>query len=78
MACIANMSGAPRQNYRVGLPCPGTWREVLNTDAEIYGGSGGGNFGAVIAADEAWHGQPASATMYLPALSVMWFVPDAR
>src|SRR3954467_1366766 len=45
LACIANFSGGPRDDYRVGLPFTGRWREVLNTDAQIYGGSGVGNFG---------------------------------
>jgi 1,4-alpha-glucan branching enzyme len=76
IACIANLSGSPRSDYRVGLPLAGRWREVLNTDAEIYGGSGGGNFGAVVAADAPWHGQPASTELYLPALSMLWFAPE--
>ena len=45
MACVANFSGTPKPDYRVGLPFAGRWREVLNTDAEIYGGSGVGNLG---------------------------------
>ena len=45
LACIANFSGGPHDDYRVGLPFAGRWREVLNTDAELYGGSGVGNFG---------------------------------
>ncbi len=45
LACIANFSGGPHDDYRVGLPFTGRWREVLNTDAEIYGGSGVGNLG---------------------------------
>ena len=47
LACIANFSGSPKPDYRVGLPFAGRWREVLNTDAASYGGSGVGNFGAV-------------------------------
>ena len=45
MACIANFSGSPKPDYRVGLPFAGRWREVLNTDATSYGGSGWGNYG---------------------------------
>jgi len=44
LACVANFSGGPHENYRVGLPFAGRWREVLNTDAELYGGSGVGNY----------------------------------
>ena len=47
LACVANFSGGPHEDYRVGLPFAGRWREVLNTDAEIYGGSGVGNLGVV-------------------------------
>ena len=50
----------PARGYRLGLPLAGRWDEVLNTDAEVYGGSGVGNFGGVDALDEGWHGQPSS------------------
>ena len=54
----------------------GTWREVLNTDSDNYHGSGIGNYGAVEAADEPWHGRPASAVMVLPPLAALWFEPE--
>ena len=63
LACVANFSGQPHGGYRVGLPRGGRWREVLNTDAEAYGGSGVGNLGGVDAVEESWHGQPFSATV---------------
>ena len=47
LACVVNFSGGPHEGYRVGLPYGGTWNEVVNTDAEAYGGSGVGNLGAV-------------------------------
>ena len=47
LACVANFSAMPHDDYRVGLPLAGRWREVLNTDATGYGGSGMGNLGAV-------------------------------
>ena len=72
MACIANFSAVPHENYRVGLPRPGRWAEVLNTDAEHYGGSGVGNLGGVDAQSQEWHGQPASATLRLPPLGTLW------
>ena len=75
LACVANFSGAPHHDYRVGLPLAGTWTEVINTDAEIYGGSGVGNLGAVQATDEPWHGQPASAVLQLPPSGVLWLRP---
>jgi 1,4-alpha-glucan branching enzyme len=72
VACIANFAGAPHEGYRVGLPFAGEWREILNTDAERYSGSGVGNMGAVEAVAESWHGQPASATLRVPPLGVLW------
>jgi 1,4-alpha-glucan branching enzyme len=75
LACIANFSGNPHHSYRVGLPWAGRWREVINTDAYAYGGSGTGNFGAVEAELRPWHGQPASALLSLPPLGVLWLTP---
>ena len=75
MACVFNFSGSEHGQYRLGLPHAGTWREVLNTDSDVYNGSGIGNFGAVEAVDEPWHGRPASATMVLPPLAALWFEP---
>ena len=72
LACIANFSAVPHSGYRVGLPSPGAWAEVLNTDAEAYVGSGVGNLGGVEADAEGWHGQPASATVHLPPLGTVW------
>lgn len=76
LACLANFSGSPHHDYRVGLPLAGAWREVLNTDAGLYGGSGVGNLGAVEAEGTPWHGQPASALVQLPPSGVLWLVPD--
>jgi 1,4-alpha-glucan branching enzyme len=75
LACVANFSGAPHHDYRVGLPKTGRWLEVLNTDATAYGGSGVGNLGAVTADEHSWHGQPASALLQLPPQGVVWFTP---
>ncbi|MHA4850774.1 1,4-alpha-glucan branching protein GlgB [Rhodococcus sp. MSC1_016] len=72
VACLFNFSGTPHGSYRVGLPELGTWREILNTDAEIYGGSGWGNLGAVTATSQPWHGRPASAEVALPANGAIW------
>jgi 1,4-alpha-glucan branching enzyme len=76
LACVANFSGEPHLDYRLGLPSAGRWREVLNTDAGGYGGSGVGNLGAVEATDEPWHGRPASATITVPPLGVLWLAPE--
>jgi 1,4-alpha-glucan branching enzyme len=76
LACVANFAGAPHEGYRIGLPRPGFWREVLNTDAEGYGGSGVGNYGGVEAVEEPWHGQPYSATIAAPPLGTVWFLHE--
>ncbi len=75
LACVFNFSGSEHTRYRLGLPHAGSWREVLNTDADIYNGTGIGNYGAVEATDEPWHGRPASAMMVLPPLAALWFEP---
>jgi 1,4-alpha-glucan branching enzyme len=72
IACVANFSGRPHENYRLGLPFAGRWHEVLNTDAESYGGSGVGNLGLVTATDQPWHGRPASAVLRVPPSGVLW------
>jgi 1,4-alpha-glucan branching enzyme len=71
IACIANFAAVPHEGYRLGLPFAGRWDEVLNTDAETYFGSGVGNFGAVEAVDEMWHGQPASTRLRVPPLGAV-------
>jgi 1,4-alpha-glucan branching enzyme len=76
MACFANFSPMVHYGFRVGLPYPGRWREILNTDAETYAGSGVGNLGAVEAEPREWNGQPFSATMALPPLGVVWLAPE--
>ncbi|MEE6170015.1 MULTISPECIES: 1,4-alpha-glucan branching protein GlgB [unclassified Mycolicibacterium] len=75
LACVINFAGTEHSQYRLGLPHAGTWNEVLNTDATLYNGSGIGNYGAVEATEEPWHGRPASAVMVLPPLSALWFEP---
>jgi 1,4-alpha-glucan branching enzyme len=75
LACVFNFSGSEHTRYRLGLPHAGTWRELLNTDATIYNGTGVGNYGAVEATDEPSHGRPASAVMVLPPLAALWFEP---
>jgi 1,4-alpha-glucan branching enzyme len=76
LACVANFAGHPHENYRVGLPKAGRWREVLNTDAQSYGGSGWGNMGGVDAEEQPWHGQPVSALLQLPPQGVLWLAPE--
>jgi 1,4-alpha-glucan branching enzyme len=75
LVCVANLSPVPRYGYRIGMPHGGPWREVLNTDAHEFGGSGLGNMGYTVAKDEPWHGLPAVAEMTLPPLAVIWLAP---
>jgi 1,4-alpha-glucan branching enzyme len=75
LACIVNFSGVPHESYQVGLPRAGHWRELVNTDAEIYGGSGVGNLGSVEAVPEPYHGMPASAVITIPPLGALWLAP---
>ncbi|HEX3567620.1 MAG TPA: alpha amylase C-terminal domain-containing protein [Acidimicrobiales bacterium] len=75
LACVANLTPVPHVGYRIGLPEAGRWREVLNTDASVFGGSGMGNGGEAAATALSWHGLPASADLTLPPLSVVWLEP---
>ena len=70
---IMNLTPVPRGNYRIGMPRGGFWREVLNSDAGIYGGSNTGNLGGVHADGPKCHGQPHSAEFFLPPMSVTVF-----
>jgi 1,4-alpha-glucan branching enzyme len=76
LACVSNFAGLPHDGYRIGLPWAGHWREVLNTDAEGFSGSGVGNFGGVDASDDGWHGQPASTVLRVPPLGTVWLASD--
>ncbi len=76
LAVVLNLTPVPRYQYRVGLPRPGKWREVLNSDAALYGGSNVGNLGGVIAEDVSCHNQSCSAELTLPPLGVVVFQPE--
>jgi 1,4-alpha-glucan branching enzyme len=67
-----NFTPVPRHNYRVGAPKAGFWREILNSDAEHYGGSGQGNMGGVEASPLPFHGLPFSLTLTLPPLGLVF------
>ncbi|MCB1282456.1 MAG: alpha amylase C-terminal domain-containing protein, partial [Salinibacterium sp.] len=77
VAVVVNFSGNPVGPYRIGLPVPGEWAELLNTDAEEFGGSGVGNHGTVVAEQHPHGGQPASAEVMLPPLGAVWLTPRA-
>ena len=73
VAVACNFTDVPRSGYRIGLPGQGFWREVFNSDAADYGGSGMGNFGGVHAQPWPTHGFDASAEITLPPLSTLYF-----
>jgi 1,4-alpha-glucan branching enzyme len=75
---VCNFTPVPRPNYRVGVPCGGFWRELLNSDAKEYGGSGHGNLGGLEAAPLAFHGRPHALTMMLPPLAIAFFKSPER
>jgi 1,4-alpha-glucan branching enzyme len=68
---IGNFTPLVRENYRVGVPHPGLWREVLNSDAVVYGGSGQGNMGGVASVPVPFHGRPHSLNLRLPPLGIL-------
>jgi 1,4-alpha-glucan branching enzyme len=69
---VFNFTPVPRHNYRVGVSQPGLYREIVNTDAKEYGGSGQGNMGEVIAAPVPFHGRPHSLNLNLPPLAAVY------
>ncbi len=68
---VLNATPVVRKNYRVGVPQDGVWNERLNSDAEVYGGSGVGNLGAVETTPVPYHGRPVSLVLTLPPLGVL-------
>ncbi|MFA6045783.1 MAG: 1,4-alpha-glucan branching protein GlgB [Phycisphaerales bacterium] len=73
---VLNATPVVRDQYRLGLPKAGRWKEVLNTDAQIYGGSGVGNLGSVEASPMPFRQFAASLTLRLPPLGGLILVPD--
>ena len=72
LAIVCNFTPVPRMDYRVGVPHAGFWREVLNSDAHEYGGSGTGNFGGREAEPIPSHGKPFSLKLMLPPLAALF------
>jgi len=75
---VCNFTPIPRHNYMVGVPAGGFWRELLNSDAPLYGGTGIGNYGGVDAAPVSAQGRFHSLALTLPPLSAMFFKPDGQ
>ena len=73
-----NFTPVARQNYRIGVPSEGYWKEILNSDAPLYGGSGQGNFGGLSAVPLPIHGRAFSLNVTLPPLGILVFRPGSR
>jgi 1,4-alpha-glucan branching enzyme len=73
---VGNFTPVPRVGYRLGVPRDCRYRELLNTDAREYGGSGMGNLGVCAVEPVPCHGHAQSITLTLPPLSVLWLVPE--
>jgi 1,4-alpha-glucan branching enzyme len=69
---VVNFTPVPRWQYRVGVPFPGDYSELINSDVAAYGGSNLGNFGRVHAQGEPCHGRPFSVELTLPPLSAVF------
>jgi 1,4-alpha-glucan branching enzyme len=72
VVAVFNFTPLPRVHYRIGVPAPGVWCELLNSDATEYGGSGMGNCGAVEAVPIAFHGMAHSVSLVLPPLAALF------
>jgi 1,4-alpha-glucan branching enzyme len=75
VACVANLTPVPRHDYRVGLPQPGRWVEILNSDSAEFGGSNVLT-GEVTAEAVSWNDLDYSATLTLPPLGVLWLAHE--
>jgi 1,4-alpha-glucan branching enzyme len=75
---VGNFTPVPRYNYRVGVPRGGFWKELLNSDARDYGGSGQGNLGGVEAAKIQFHNRPYSLNLTLPPLSILFLMSEGE
>ncbi len=76
MVCVFNFTPVPRSGYRVGVPFGGEWREILNSDAARYWGSGHHLNPSLHAEDIAWHGREHSVAFDLPPLGAVYLKPS--
>ncbi|MBI4423292.1 MAG: alpha amylase C-terminal domain-containing protein, partial [Elusimicrobia bacterium] len=70
---VSNFTPVPREGYRIGVPSPGRYDEVLNSDSSLYGGSNLGNAGGMEAEAVPWHGRPCSLPVTCPPLATVVF-----
>jgi 1,4-alpha-glucan branching enzyme len=76
MLVVCNMTPVPRVAYGIGVPRAGYWREMLNTDAGLYGGSNMGNAGGMDTVPTQMHGEAQALYLTLPPLSTVFLSPD--
>ena len=76
VVAVVNFTAQPHTGYRLGVPGPGLWRELVNTDAEVYGGQGWGNFGGLQAEARSHHGHGWSLSLTLPPLGALFLKPE--
>ncbi|MBI5343069.1 MAG: alpha amylase C-terminal domain-containing protein, partial [Deltaproteobacteria bacterium] len=72
LVCVFNFTPVVRQDYRVGVPAPGLYREAINSDSAYYGGSNAGNVGGTHAEAVSWNGRPWSVKLTLPPLGALF------
>jgi 1,4-alpha-glucan branching enzyme len=72
----ANFTPVPREGYRLGVPVPGFYRELLNSDSARFGGANLGNGGGLLSEQTPWQGQPHSIRVTLPPLGILFFKPE--
>ncbi len=75
LICVGNFAPVLRENHQLGLPRKGSYRLIVNTDAELYGGRGVETPKSIKAEKNPIHGQPFSAAITLPPLATLWFEP---
>jgi 1,4-alpha-glucan branching enzyme len=73
---VANFTPVVRHAYHVGVPVGGRWEELLNSDADAYGGSGVGNLGGVVGEHPGWHARPFALRLTLPPLACVYLAPE--
>ena len=74
---VANFTPVPRDGYRIGVPVGGFWKELLNSDATIYGGGGIGTRGGMETEAVAWRGFEQSLVVTAPPLAIVYFVAQS-
>jgi 1,4-alpha-glucan branching enzyme len=78
VVAVMNFTPQPRHNYQVGMPRGGRWREILNSDATLYGGSGQGNMGKLNAVPIPLHGRRWSVALTIPPLGAVFLVSQTE